>query len=98
MFGVPIVLNPIMLIPFVGISIFCGLYGYFLTRLGIISTTYIQTPWSIPPFIGPYLSTGGDWRAVVAQAVLIVIVSLMWYPFAKIWEKKCIEEENGEQQ
>ena len=95
MFGVPIVLNPIMLIPFVGISIFCGLYGYILTRLGIISTTYIQTPWSIPPFIGPYLSTGGDWRAVVAQAVLIVIVAIMWYPFAKIWEKKCIEEEQG---
>lgn len=95
MFGVPIVLNPIMLIPFVGISIFAGMYGYILTRLGIISTTYIQTPWSIPPFIGPYLSTGGDWRAVVAQAVLIVIVAIMWYPFAKIWEKKCIEEEQG---
>lgn len=94
-FGIPIVLNPIMLIPFVGISIFAGLYGYILTRLGLIGTTFVQTPWSIPPLIGPYLSTGGDWRAVIAQAVLIVLVGMMWYPFAKLWEKKCIEEENG---
>lgn len=94
-FGIPIVLNPILLIPFVGISIFAGMYGYILTRLGIISTTFVQTPWSIPPLIGPYLSTGGDWRAVVAQAILIVLVGIMWYPFAKLWEKKCIEEESG---
>lgn len=94
-FGIPIVLNPIMLIPFVGISIFAGLYGYILTRLGLIGTTFVQTPWSIPPLIGPYLSTGGDWRAVIAQAVLIVLVGVMWYPFAKLWEKKCIEEESG---
>ena len=94
-FGIPIVLNPIMLIPFVGISIFAGLYGYILTRLGLIGTTFVQTPWSIPPLIGPYLSTGGDWRAVIAQAVLIVLVGMMWYPFAKLWEKKCIEEESG---
>lgn len=94
-FGIPIVLNPIMLILFVGISIFAGLYGYILTRLGLIGTTFVQTPWSIPPLIGPYLSTGGDWRAVIAQAVLIVLVGMMWYPFAKLWEKKCIEEESG---
>lgn len=95
MFGIPIVLNPILLIPFVGISVFAGLYGYILTRVGLISTTFVQTPWSIPPLIGPYLSTGGDWRAVVAQVILIVIVGIMWYPFAKIWEKRCIAEETG---
>lgn len=94
-FGIPIVLNPILLIPFVGISVFAGLYGYILTRVGLISTTFVQTPWSIPPLIGPYLSTGGDWRAVVAQVILIVIVGIMWYPFAKIWEKRCIAEEIG---
>lgn len=94
-FGVPVVLNPILLIPFVLNTIIGGMYGYILTKVGLISTTIVQTPWSIPPFIGPYLSTGGDWRAVVAQAVLLVIVGLVWYPFAKVWEKKCIEEESG---
>lgn len=96
-FGVPIVLNPILLIPFVLNTIIGGMYGYIITKLGWVSTTIVQTPWSIPPFIGPYLSTGGDWRAVVAQAILLIIVALIWYPFAKVWEKKCIEEESGQQ-
>lgn len=96
MFGVPIVLNPIMLIPFIGISLFGGLYGYIITKIGLISSTCVQTPWSIPPLIGPYLSTGGDWRAVVAQIILIILTGMMWYPFAKLWEKKCIEEEKGQ--
>lgn len=94
-FGIPLVMNPTLVIPFVGISVFGGMYGYILTKIGLISTTFVQTPWSIPPLIGPYLSTGGDWRAVIAQAVLIVIAYFMWLPFAKVWEKKCIEEENG---
>lgn len=94
-FGVPVVLNPILLIPFVFVTLFGGMYGYLITKLGLVTTTYVQTPWSIPPFIGPYLSTGGDWRAVVAQAILLVIVAIIWYPFAKVWEQKCIEEERG---
>ena len=95
MFGVPVVLNPILLIPFITTTLFGSMYGYILTKIGWISTTFVQTPWSIPPFVGPYLSTGGDWRAVIAQAILLVIVAIIWYPFAKLWEKRCIEEETG---
>lgn len=94
MFGSPIVLNPLMFLPFVfGTSLLGTMYGYVLTKLGWVSAAYIQIPWTTPPLIQPFLATGGDWRAVVAQAILIVIMGLIWYPFAKLWEKRMLEME-----
>lgn len=94
MFGVPIVLNPLMFVPFVFFTSLLGtMYGYVLTVLGWVSPAYVQIPWTTPPLLQPYLSTGGDWRNVVAQAVLIVLMVIIWYPFAKLYEKRCIIEE-----
>lgn len=94
MFGVPIVLNPLMFVPFVFLTSLLGtMYGYILTAIGWISPAYVQIPWTTPPLLQPYLSTGGDWRNVVAQAILIVLMGIIWYPFAKLYEKRCIAEE-----
>lgn len=97
MFGVPIVLNPLMFLPFVFLTSVLGtMYGYILTAIGWISPAYVQIPWTTPPLLQPYLSTGGDWRNVIAQAVLIVLMGIIWYPFAKLYERRCLEEEGGE--
>lgn len=97
LFGVPIVLNPIMMIPFVFLTTVVGsLYGYIITSLGWVSPAIVQIPWSTPPLIQPYLSTGGDWRAVVAQLILIVYAFIVWYPFAKLFEKQQVAIENQE--
>lgn len=96
MFGVPIVLNPLMFVPFVFLTSLLGtMYGYVLTSLGWISPAYVQIPWTTPPLLQPYLSTGGDWRNVVAQAILIVLMVIIWYPFAKVYERRCIAEEQA---
>lgn len=95
-FGTPLILNPLMFVPFVFLTTTFGmLYGYVLIRIGLVAAPYIQTPWTTPPLIQPYLSTGGDIRAVVAQAVLIVLTGLFWYPFAKVWERRMIQEEQA---
>ncbi len=97
MFGVPIVLNPLMFLPFVFLTSLLGtMYGYILTAIGWISPAYVQIPWTTPPLLQPYLSTGGDWRNVIAQAVLIVLMGIIWYPFAKLYERRCIAEEGEE--
>lgn len=96
MFGVPIVLNPLMFVPFVFLTSLLGtMYGYVLTSLGWISPAYVQIPWTTPPLLQPYLSTGGDWRNVIAQAILIVLMVIIWYPFAKVYERRCIAEEQA---
>ena len=45
--------------------------------------------------INPYLSSGGDVWCVVAQVVLLIVLFVIYYPFAKIWEARMIEEENS---
>lgn len=93
-FGTPIVLNPLMFIPFVFLTSLLGsMYGYVITKLGLVSATYVQIPWSTPPLLQPFLATGGDFRAVLAQIVLIAILFVVWYPFAKVYEKKMLIEE-----
>jgi PTS system cellobiose-specific IIC component len=95
-FGAPTILNPLMFLPFVfGTTLFGMLFGFVLIKLGWITAPYIQTPWTTPMLFNAYLSTGGDWRTVIAQVILLAIVSLIWYPFAKIWERRLVEEEQG---
>lgn len=56
MFGVPIVLNPLMFIPFVFLTSLLGtMYGYVLTAIGWISPAYVQIPWTTPPLPQPYI-------------------------------------------
>lgn len=93
-FGAPVLLNPLMFIPFVfGTTLLGMMYGFFITKLGWVTAPFIQVPWTTPPLIQPYLATGGDWRAPVAQLILFVVVAAIWYPFAKVWEKRCVQEE-----
>ncbi|MGX8700513.1 PTS sugar transporter subunit IIC [Caproiciproducens sp.] len=94
LFGAPLIMNPLMFLPFVfGSTFLGGMYGYIITKLGWVTAPYIQVPWTTPILIQPYLATGGDWRAVVAQLILLVVVGLIWYPFAKVWERRCVEQE-----
>ncbi len=97
LFGAPLIMNPIMFLPMVfGTTTFGMMYGYIITRLGLVNAPFIQVPWTTPVLIQPYLATGGDWRAVIAQLILLVVVALVWYPFAKTWEKTCINLEQAE--
>lgn len=94
-FGAPIAFNPIMFVPFMASGIIGATFAYFLTRAGLITAAYVATPWTTPLLINPYLSSGGDFRCVIAQVVLLVILLLIYYPFAKIWERRMIEEEQA---
>ena len=34
-----------------------------------------------------------DWRAVPVYIVLFILYLLTWYPFYKVYERQCVEEE-----
>ena len=95
-FGYPIVYNITMAIPFVLVPAMGILVSYVATSLGFMSACVSMVPWTTPPLISAFLATAGDWRAVVVQAVVIVIGILMYIPFIKIndkvMEKQMLEE------
>lgn len=83
-YGFPIVFNIPMMIPFVSIPLIFSIIGYVLTAIGWVSKTVVFVPWMTPPLISGYLATGGDWRAVVIQIILIIIGVLIYLPFLRI--------------
>ncbi|WP_430536201.1 PTS sugar transporter subunit IIC [Listeria rocourtiae] len=95
-FGTPIVLNPMLIIPFIFIPLITTTISYFATTLGFISPTYVMAPWTLPAPIGAYLSTGGDWRAIVLVLVNIAISFVIYIPFFKMYDQKLLAEEKAQ--
>ena len=86
-FGLPIVLNPVFMIPYILNALILTTGSYLLMRWDVIHKPFVNVPWTTPPIIGHYLVSGGDWRAAVWGAVSIVIAMLVYFPFARAAER-----------
>lgn len=80
-FGMPIVLNPLYIIPFLIISPICVTIGYVATALGIIPPVFAAVPWVLPPGIYAFLATGGSVLAGLISLLNVFIAFLIWTPF-----------------
>lgn len=87
-FGIPIVLNPIFMIPYVLNALMLTLGSYLLMEWNIIRRPFVNVPWTTPPIIGHYLVSGGDWRAAVWGAFSIVFAMAVYWPFARAAERQ----------
>jgi PTS system cellobiose-specific IIC component len=87
-FGLPIVLNPIFMIPYVLNALVLTVSTYLLMQWGVIHRPFVNVPWTTPPIVGHYLVTGGDWRAAVWGVVSILIAVVVYYPFARAAERR----------
>lgn len=95
-FGLPIVLNPIFIIPFIITPLILATIAYLATSLGFVTPTYIKAPWTLPAPIGAYLATGGDWRAIILVLINITIATVIYTPFFRIYDKKMVALEQQE--
>ncbi len=86
-FGLPIVFNVSLIIPFVLAPAFSLTVAYFATSMNIISPVVVQIPWTTPPVVSAFLATGGDWRAAVLQILIIAASVFIYLPFLRIDEK-----------
>lgn len=92
-FGFPVVMNPLMMLPFIIVPLVLAASSYFLMFFGLVGRPVTLVPWTMPPIIGPLMATGWDWRAAVWSAVEIVIATIVYLPFFKISERKMLEKE-----
>lgn len=91
-FGLPIVFNIPMMIPFVCLPAIQCLIAYGATAIGLVSRTVVLVPWVTPPIISGYLATAGDWRASVLQVFLLALGVIIYLPFLKISERVAIKQ------
>lgn len=83
-YGLPVVLNPAMLIPYVFASAITSTVYYWLQLIHLMPAVAIAVPWTTPPFLNTYLASGGHILPVVVQLLCFVFDVLMFIPFVKL--------------
>ncbi|MFD1397753.1 PTS sugar transporter subunit IIC [Lacticaseibacillus suilingensis] len=95
MFGMPIVLNTTLVIPFVLAPMVNVLTTYLAMKSGIVGLcTGVVVPWTMPPILSGFLATN-TWQASVLQAINIVLDVLVYFPFLLTQNKQQKLEESG---
>lgn len=94
-FGAPIVLNPILAIPFIVGPFLTSTVTYIAMKFELVAKVSVVTPFAIPAPIKAYLSTNGDWRAVVLVLVNFAIYFAVFAPFVRAYDKQMLAEEEA---
>jgi PTS system cellobiose-specific IIC component len=89
MFGLPIVLNFQLLIPFVLAPMVNAIIAYLAMLTGLVPlTTGIDVGWTMPPVINGFLATDNSIAAALLQVVLIIINMGIYYAFYRGVEQR----------
>lgn len=95
-FGTPLVMNPLMLIPFLLSPVVAVTLAYFTMKAGLVAKLPgIAAPWTSPAGVGAFIASGGKISAGVLQLIIVGVQVVIWYPFFKIMDKQKVEEENA---
>lgn len=95
-FGLPIVYNPTLAIPFILAPIASASVGYWSVKLGFAAIAKIQTPWPTPIGLGAYVGSGGSLGALLTAIVCAVVAFVIWFPFIKMYDSQLLKEEGVE--
>lgn len=85
-YGLPIVLNPIMIIPFILTPLCSLLLAYGAAVSGFLPVVKETVTWTTPVFFSGYLASG-SWRGVAVQAVIVLVGTAIYTPFVKLSER-----------
>lgn len=92
LFGLPIVLNPAMLVPFILVPTINIVISYFAMAMNFVPIcSGVNIPWTTPLVISGFLAT--NWVGAILQAILLVLGVFIYMPFIKILDKQYLQEE-----
>lgn len=94
-FGMPIVLNPILMIPFIIAPVVMTILTYILMDIGIVPLTNgVNIPWTTPPIVSGFLISG--WQGAIWQIIEMGLSAVIFYPFFKLEDNKAYKIEMGQ--
>lgn len=95
-FGLPIVYNPFLAIPFFVAPMVTASVAYWAVELQFMQPVIAMMPWPTPIGAGAFISTGGDYMSIVISILCAIIAFLIWFPFIKMYDQKLLAQEAGE--
>ena len=94
-FGMPIVYNPYLALPFLLAPMACGTLGYFAISSGFMNPIIALIPWPSPMGLGAFIGTGGDYRAMFVAILSAILALVIYLPFVKMYDNKLYKEEQA---
>lgn len=88
MYGLPIVLNPIMFIPYIVTPLLMVTVSYWATAWGFVAPVTQNVTWVMPPVLYGFFATAFDWRSIVLSLINIAISTFVYLPFVKMADKQ----------
>lgn len=94
LFGFPIILNPVFLLPFIGVPMINACIAWYLTHLGVLDRVVAMLPWSMPSPLGAAWAANGSWKNLFMCLFAIFNSWMIYRPFFKVYERQLSELEN----
>lgn len=93
-YGAPIALNPILMIPMWINALVLPTIAWFAFSSGLVTIPHaVMNVNQLPMPICSFLATHGDFRAVILVVGMFLLSWLIWWPFFKAHENKMEKEE-----
>lgn len=86
-FGLPVILNPIFVIPYLLVPVVMCVISYAAVAVGIVPHVVAEVEWTTPVFLSGYLATGSIAGSIL-QAVCLVAGVLIYLPFLRLFEEQ----------
>ncbi len=91
-FGMPIVLNAAIFIPWLLAPLVSTTFNYLVMAAGIFPTpTGVTVPWTVPVFFNGMLATNSIMGGVL-QLIDMALIGVIWYPFLKILDRTNLQQ------
>lgn len=87
-FGLPVVLNPIMCIGFIVAPVVSYTLAYVLTAIGFCPVMFVNVPWTTPPVLAGFLASGGNIMGGITQLICLAAAVLVYIPCIKLYERQ----------
>lgn len=91
-FGFPIVMNPVMFLPFILVPVVAALIVYGSIAIGFMQPfAGVTLPWSTPAIISGFMV--GGWQGALVQALILVLSTVIYFPFFKVQDNIAYQNE-----
>lgn len=87
-FGLPIMLNPIYLIPFVLAPLVTTNIGFIAIKSGFLTPNFVESISGMPMFIQQFLAYNGQISSLILVAVNILVAFVIYAPFVILDNKR----------
>ena len=92
LFGLPIVLNPVYLIPFLLVPVVQVIIAFYVTKAGLVPPVYLEVPWVLPPVLYAFMATGFSVAGALLSIFNIAIAIVIWGAFVLVANTMSPEE------